>query len=156
MSMNKDLRAKYRVKTKSSKGTIILGETQKIDYKLLEDLWLSGVKLILENHSSDDVFSFNVVDKDFLFKGDLYPSTPTGAGIPGVEGLSWETVTPNGVHLDDFGTDLPVCTDTQSQGKEEAGYWACLKTGMYIEIKYTSTGATDVKVRSFLYLHKEK
>ena len=156
MSYNKDLREKYKVRTIGIKGSIPLGTTDVIDYKLTEDIWLSGIKLILENHASDDSINFNVVDKDFLFAGILYPATPTAAGIPGVDGLSWSQVTPNGVHLDDFGTDINVSTDCQDQGKEEPGYWAKLMSGMYIEIKYTSTGLSDVTVKCNLYLHKDK
>lgn len=43
-----------------------------------------------------------LVDKAFLYAGTLYPATPTEAGIPGVEGLAWADVQPNGVELGDY------------------------------------------------------
>jgi len=156
MSYNKDLREKYKVRTMGVSGSIANGTTDSVDYKLMENLWLSGVRLVLNNQSIDDSLDFNIVDKEFLFAGSLYPATPTEAGIPGVDGLSWSQVTPNGVHLDDFGKGYQVATDKEDQGKEEPGYWAELIAGMYIEIKYTSTGATDVNLKANLYFHKEK
>lgn len=159
MSYNKDLREKYLVRTKGIKGIIPFGTTDVISYKLMHDKWLSGVKVILENHATDDELNFSIVDKDFLFgsgENQLYPSTPTLAGIPGVEGLTWQQVTPNGVHLDNFGETYQIATDKQDQGKEEPNYWAKLLNGMYIEVKYTSTGTTDVTLKCNLYFHKEK
>jgi hypothetical protein len=45
-----------------------------------------------------------LVDKDFVYAGmaGFYPATPTEAGIPGVEGLSWAQVQPDGVELGDY------------------------------------------------------
>ena len=156
MSFDKDLRIKYRVKTKGISGTANASSVSFIDYKLTEMMWMSGVKIILEGHVSGDVLNFNIVDKEFIYAGILYPPTPIEAGIPGTEGLTWAQVTPNGVHLENFGEDINVITDRQDQGKEEAGYWAELPAGLYVEIKYTSTGIDDVKVKANLYLHKPK
>lgn len=156
MSLNKDLRYKYKVRMYGVKGNIPAGTVDRIIYKLDTEQWLSGAHVILKNHADDDCLDFNIVDKDFAYVGVLYPNTPTEAGIPGVEGLTWQQVTPNGVHLDDFGKCYQVCTDRQDQGKESPGYWAKIPINLYIEIKYTSTGNTDVLVKVNLHLHEEK
>ena len=156
MSLNKDLRAKYIAKIKSMRGVITAGTTGEVSYKLLQNYWLSGVRPYLEGQSSDDGMYMNVYDKEFLFAGQDYPTTPTEAGIQGVLGLSWQQIMPDGVPLELFGDNMAVQTDKQDQGKEEAGYWAHLKTGMYLVINYTSTGSVDVKFRANIYCHKQK
>ena len=156
MSLNKDLRVKYKVRTHGISGLVTGGQTQIVEYKLVKNMWFSAIRIILKNHADNDTVKLSAVDKDFLFVGTLYPATPSEAGIPEVSGLSWQQVTPNGVHLDDFGDMIQVMTDRQDQGKEEAGYWAKLLIGMYIEIKYKSTGVDDVLVKANLFLHEEK
>ena len=156
MSYNRDLREKYNVKTVGVSGVISSGTTESVYYKLTTNMWLSGVRLIMKEHQDNDSLNFNIIDRDFIFVGILYPSTPTEAGILNVDGLTWEQINPNGVHLDDFGLDIQLSTDKQDQGKEEPGYWAQLLSGMYIEIKYKSTGTVNVLCKANLYFHKEK
>jgi hypothetical protein len=50
-------------------------------------------------HWGDRVTNVQLVDKNFIYAGSLYPATPIEAGIPGTEGLSWADIMPSGVVL---------------------------------------------------------
>ena len=156
MSLNKDLRVKYKLRMVGVKRIISAGETESLLYKLEKNKWLSGIRIILKDHDDNDCLDLNIVDKEYLFKGKFYPETPTEAGIPGVEGLTWAQVIPDGVVLDAFGKDVQVSTDKQDQGKEQEGYWARLLQGMYIEIKYKSSSLSNVLLKANLFLHEDK
>jgi hypothetical protein len=45
------------------------------------------------------VIDVELIDTSFAYAGSLYPATPTEAGIPEVEGMSWEDIMPGGVVL---------------------------------------------------------
>lgn len=48
------------------------------------------------------VIACQLIDHTFAYAGSLYPATPTEAGIPGVNGMSWEDIMPDGVVLGDY------------------------------------------------------
>lgn len=127
-----------------------------------------GVGLyIKEGYAFTDVFNWGIrvedvklVDKNFLYAGVLYPATPTETGIPGVEGLSWVEVMPNGLVLGDYcdagGVDSEnrgwrFWADESNQGGADidnlAGYGELL-AGCFLVIKITKPveAATTTKV----------
>lgn len=119
----------FRVRYKGIKGIAAAGQTTDIDYELTEERYLNGVHLILENHSSEDSVTFQVIDKNNI----------TGLGVNYI--------------LDQFGDSWNICTDQQSQNCAQPSYYAKIIPGLFIRIKYISTGQSNVKVRANLFLH---
>jgi hypothetical protein len=111
--------------------TISYGTTDNLDYKLTEDRFINGVNIILKDHTFDDTVCFQIVDVDDVL----------GYGA--------------GVVLDEFGTNWGVCEDQQNQGQILISYPALVYTGLYVRIRYTSTGLVDVKLKANLFLHKK-
>jgi hypothetical protein len=130
------------------KWSAAAGVSTNCDYKILEERYVNGINLILKNHVYGDSVKFQVVDKEFLFAGVLYPATYTG-GIP------WSTAVPTGVVLNEFGSSWYVSEDTQAQGFLILPYPAKLLANFYIRIVYTSTAANAVDVCANLFLHKK-
>ena len=122
--------------------------TTNIDYKLTEERYINGVDLILKDHEFGDTAKFQVVDKEYVYAGILYPADY--GGIP------WSTAQPNGVVLDEFGTDWNIASDEQHQHPVLLPYPARILVDLYIRIVYTSVGTVnDVKLRANLFLHKK-
>lgn len=112
------------------KGTCPFGTTYNLDYKLPYDCILTGGFLILKDHVYGDTVTQQVVDIDNVL----------GYGA--------------NVVLKEFVTDWNVAEDTQSQPMIVAGYPAKPFENLYLRVKYTSTGATDVKISVNYLLHK--
>lgn len=101
----------------------------------------------------DDRLDFIVVDKDYLYKGILYPEQyDDGQGTI----LDWSVAAPNGVELDEFGSDWYVDDSTKTQLDVITPYPARIFSGLYMRIRYHAIGTTnDVKVKVNTYLHKK-
>ncbi len=84
---------------------------------------------MLTGQNIGDSLCFQVVDKDGLYA-------------------------PAGTVLNQFGTNIPVDTDAQSQDWYDSPYVAYLYQGLYIRVKYTSTGVDSVNLRAVVRLHK--
>lgn len=50
----------------------------------------------------DRITKAELVDKEFVYAGLLYPATPAEAGIPGTQGLGWIDVVPDGQVLGSY------------------------------------------------------
>lgn len=108
----------------------------------------------------DRVTAVSVVDKDFAYAGLAYPATPTEAGVPGVEGLSWAEVMPDGVVLGSYTDDFCEepnrgwrlwCEDGNQGGMDidPLGGFGKLPALAYITViieKTATSGATDAAI----------
>lgn len=111
-------------------GTATAGTTTDIDMVLAEARLLDGTELLLVNQAAGDSITFQVVDKDNVLG--------YGAGLV----------------LDQFASSWFVVADKQSQGQVRLPYSAEVPAGIYLRIKYTSTGGTNVTVQCNYFLHK--
>ena len=122
---------KFRFRGKGMSGTGAAGTLTNIDYKVTEERFINGVRLILANHTIDDNVHFEIVDVDNVLG--------YGAGLV----------------LDRFGDTWYVNPDMACQGDILIDYPAKIYAGLYIRVVYNSEGETDVKVKANLYLHKQ-
>lgn len=112
-------------------GTATAGATTNIDYALPEDRYINGMEMFLTNHVDGDNITFQVVDVNNIL----------GLGA--------------GAVLDEFATNWYVAADESRQGHYLLSYPALLYQGLYVRIRYTSVGGTNVTVRANLFLHKK-
>ena len=133
----------FRFRGQSFLGEVNHNETKDIDFKIEEERWINGGRLVVDNRGEGDKCTFEVVDKDYLYAGTLYPAD--------FNGVAWETAAPNGVVLDTFIDSffIPTTGDLQVN----LAYPARLVAGLYVRLKYTSTHAGGAKVKCNLYLH---
>ena len=131
---------------------------EKIDLQLPAetDRDINGLHLYLKNHTWYDRCDFQIVDKDFLYKGSLYPETPFEAGLPAAEGAPWSSVVPDGVVLNTFGAGWNIDHERVSQKAVILPIKASILEGMVIRLNYThcrepDTEALEVKANYFLY-----
>lgn len=130
----------FRARMKGFMGTAIKGTVTNIDCQIAEERFLNGVNLVLNNHEYGDNICFQVVDKDRLYAGILYP-----VEVPGE------------VILDEFGCNWYVSADKQDQDQIIVPYPARIYSGLYIRIVYNSIGTqNDIGVAINLYLHKKE
>lgn len=118
-----------RFRGKGVAFTATAGTTTDCDYKLTEARLIDGTQIIVKDHAFGDHVAFQVVDVDNLL----------GYGA--------------GTVLDSFGTEWYLCSDKQDQGLIRMPYSAELVAGLYIRLKYTSVGATNVSVKLNLFVH---
>lgn len=122
----------FRARFKGITGTATKTTTTNIDYKMPEDRYINGVRLIMKNHEDGDYVKFQVVDVDNIL----------GYGA--------------GTVLDEFGDTWYVDSASDTQPDVIVPYPAKILKDLYIRIIYNSTGTTnDVTVRANLYLHKK-
>lgn len=119
----------FRARFKGITGIAMAGTTTNIDYKITEERYINGVRLILSDHADGDYLDFEVVDIDNIL------------------GLGAGTV------LDQFGSNWFVDDSSKTQPDVIVPYPAKIISGLYIRLKYTSTGITNVNVKANLYLH---
>jgi len=113
-------------------GIAVKTTTTNIDYKLTEERWINGIRLILEKHVDGDKVDFQVVDVDNIL----------GYGA--------------GFLLDEFGKDWWVDSQLCTQPDVIVSYPARILANLYLRIKYHSVGTVDdVQVRANLFLHKK-
>ena len=121
----------YKFKGVGLKWTAIAGTTTDCDYEVAAERDLDAVDLILENHSADDTLTFQVVDVNNVL----------GYGP--------------GVVLNEFATNWRIDPTKRDQGEPfTAGYRATILAGLFLRIKYASTGTTDVILRVNYSLHE--
>lgn len=89
---------------------------------------IAGGYCISDKYGWDDrIKVVEVVDKNFLYAGGLYPATPLEAGIEGTEGLSWADIMPTGVVLETYhDNDVPEANAGWS-------FWAGERVGDFNE-----------------------
>jgi hypothetical protein len=119
----------YYFRGKGVAGSITAGTTGNLDYKLTSERWINGCHLILRNHAWDDSLLFQVVDVDNVL----------GYGA--------------GAVLNEFASTWQITEDKQDQGIFKIEYPAKILNGLYIRIRYTSTGAANVGVKCNYFLH---
>jgi hypothetical protein len=111
-------------------STISAGTTNNVDHLVSAQRYINGCHLILDGHAIGDTLKFQVVDVNNIL----------GYGA--------------GVVLNEFATNWQVVTDKQDQGVFKIEYPARINAGLYIRIRYTSTGEQDVVVKCNLFLHE--
>ena len=121
----------FRFRGTSFSGTATAGVTTDIDILISEVRWINGGCLILKSHAFGDSITFQIVDKDNIF----------GYGA--------------GTVLDEFIKDFYMNDQSQAQDQIMLDYPARLPANIYMRLKYTSTGATNVDVKCNLFLHKK-
>jgi hypothetical protein len=119
----------FRFRGASFSGIAIAEATTDIDYLLTAERWINGGILLLQNHNFNDSYVFQVVDKDNVL----------GYGA--------------GVVLDEFIKDYFVDSDNQAQQQLMLDYPARIYAGLYLRLKYTSVGTTNVNIKCNLFLH---
>jgi hypothetical protein len=121
-----------RFRGKGIAFTATAGATTTHTYKphATEMVLIDGTQLILKNHVDGDYVDFELVDVDNVL----------GYGA--------------GVVLDTFGETWWVVEGQINQGLLRFVYCAGIIPGLYIRVKYTSVGGTNVSVRLNLFLHK--
>lgn len=109
--------------------TAIAGATTDGEYKLTANRIIDGTQIICKNHVHGDKVTFQVVDKDNIL----------GYGA--------------GTVLDDFGVDWYLAEDQMDQKPIRLSYSAEIFSGLYIRVKYTSVGGTNVEVKVNIFMH---
>lgn len=110
-------------------GSANSGTSTTIDYKLTDDMLLTGSQVLTNGTAFGDSLSFQIIDID---------------GI----------LTPAGTVLGQFVTNWQLRTDSQEQIKIEINYPAKIYSGLYLRLIYNSTGNSDVLVSINYFLHK--
>lgn len=122
----------FRARFKGISGTAAQDTTTDIDYKLTEERYINGVRLIADNHVMGDKVDFQVVDVDNIL----------GYGA--------------GVVLDEFGKDWYLDPNVCTQPDVLVPYPAKILANLYIRLKYHSVGTSnDVDLKCNLFLHKK-
>jgi hypothetical protein len=110
--------------------TATAGTSTDHDYKITEARLLEVPIILAKNHAWGDYIRFQIVDVDNVI----------GYGA--------------GVVLDEFATTWYLDPDLCSQPRPDVWYSAEVIANLYIRVKYTSVGATDVEVKINLCNHK--
>jgi hypothetical protein len=122
----------FEVKATGYKGTATSGTTSNVDFAIgAEERYTNGIKLLLKNHADEDTLGLQIVDKDNVLG--------YGAGLV----------------LKTFGINWNVDSEKSDQGQNVFNYAAKIPAGVYVRVVYVSTGATDVKIKLNLLLHKK-
>ena len=116
--------------TQGKLQTIPAGTTVSIDFKIIDDSFISGGILLTKNAAFGDKASFQVVDVDNII----------GYG--------------NNVVLGQYITNWYMRSDSEMQINENMPYPAKIMSGLYLRIIYTSIGQTDVDIAIIYKLHK--
>ena len=133
----------------SAADVIGVGKQSSIEWKLDEERFINGTHIMLKGHTFSDFYDIEIVDKDFIFAGSLYPEKYDNDGVM----LDWSVVSPDGVVLDGFIKDWYVVEDMQGQKPIKLEYPARLLEGMYIRLKYTAHGSENIQVKLNGFLH---
>jgi hypothetical protein len=111
----------YRVNFKGQgmqSGIALAGQTTNLDFQLSEDRLIYGGQAILKDHVYGDKITMQIIHK---------------AG--GVDSI-----------LGEYVKDWAIAEDVQAQGAIMVTYPTKVTAGLYMRIKYVSTGGVDVKV----------
>ena len=118
----------YKVALEGFSGVAVAGTTTEIIHKFISEKSLCGARAILSKHSVDDTIDFEIYDKD---------------GI----------IAPAGTVLNQFCTNWAVVPDQCTQGDLVFSYVARVYAGLWIRVKYHSTGTEDVAVKINMFTH---
>jgi len=119
--------AGFRFRGTSFTGTALAESTTDIDYKLVNERYINGGRLLVSNIGSNDKLTFQVVD------------------VENVLGFGENVV------LDEFITDYYVPTSGNLEVKLD--YPAKIMSGLYVRLKYTNSTQLDTLIKCNLYLH---
>lgn len=125
-SSNENYEAKYQ----GFHGSIPPGSTASLDFKIINERYISGMQMIVKGAGPNDVVGLFVVDKDAVF----YPT---------------ETV------LKQFGETWGIDDQFQQQDDIEIGFVAKINAGLYLRFTYTNTGTNTVRFTSNTYLYQK-
>lgn len=118
----------FRFRGASFSGIVAgLGVVTNLDYKIIEERYINGGRLLVDSIGPNDQIVFQVIDKDNIL----------GFGA--------------NVVLDEFITDYFVPTSGNLEVKLD--YPAKIMPGLYIRLKYKNTGDMSTVVKCNLYLH---
>jgi hypothetical protein len=109
--------------------TATAGTTTDYDYKFTSARLIEAPIVMCKNHAWGDYLRFQVVDVDNIM----------GYGA--------------GVVLDEFATTWYMDDSVQTQRPVDLWYSAEMISGLYIRVKYTSVGGTNVDVKINLCNH---
>lgn len=121
----------FRFRGASFTGTAVASSTSDIDFKITECRWINGGCLILRNHAFGDSITFQIVDVDNIL------------------GYGANTV------VDEFIKDFYLDDEKHGQDSIMLDYPARIPINLYMRLKYTSVGNTNVDVKCNLFLHKK-
>ena len=119
----------FRARFEGISGTAAAGTTTDIDHLISEERYINGIRLIISDHIDGDKIDFQVIDKDNIL------------------GFGANTV------LDEFGKNWFVDPGVCTQPDVVVPYPAKIMAGLYIRVKYHSTGASPVNIKANMYLH---
>jgi hypothetical protein len=111
-------------------ATATAGTTTNIDLKLVDDCFITGGVLRTNAATFGDHATFQVIDIDNIL------------------GYGANTI------LGQYNTNWYMCSDRQTQVDENSPYPAKILANLYLRVKYTSIGSTDVIVCLNYRLHK--
>ena len=113
-------------------ATATAGASTNIDYKLLDDCFLSGGQLFVKNAKFGDSVTLQVVDKDNVL----------GFGA--------------GVVLKQFITNYALRDDQEEQYNQDLPNVSKVIAGLYLRLIYNSVGTIAPSVEMNLHLYKAK
>ena len=111
-------------------GTAVAGTTSDIDFKLTDDCFITGGNLRTSAANFGDHCTLQVIDIDNIL------------------GYGANTV------LGQYCTNWYMCSDKQEQINETIPYPAKVLTNLYLRIKYTNIGSSDIQIAISYRLHK--
>lgn len=117
----------FRFRGASFSGAAATGVTTDIEYRIIQERYINGGRLLVDNIGLNDRMTFQVVDKDNVL----------GLGA--------------GAVLDEFISEYYVPQDGNLEVRLD--YPARIMAGLYLRLKYTSTHASGCTVKCNLYLH---
>ena len=120
----------FRFRGQGFSDVVLAGEEKNIDFRMDSDKYVNGVQIMLNGHVTGDHAHFQIIDVDNILG--------YGAGFV----------------LDEFANTWYFSGSEDSQGQFILDYPAKILQGLYIRLKYQSTGQNDVKVFCNTFLHK--
>lgn len=117
------------------------------DHKVLDDSMVDGGRIIATNVVAGDKITCQVIDKEYVYAGILYPAD--------YNGIAWNIAQPNGVVLREFIKDWYLTPGINLQWDFQVDYPAKILGNMYVRVIYDSIGTeNDVKLFVNYKLHK--
>lgn len=117
------------------------------EHKVIDDSIVDGGRIITTNTVAGDNLTCQIVDKEYVYAGILYP--------PNYNGTEWSVAQPNGVVLNEFITNWYLTPAANLQWDFTINYPAKIYGGLYVRVIYTSVGTeNDVNLYINYKLHK--
>ena len=120
-------KSKLNYAAKGVKSTVPSGTTYDLDMRVADDALITGAWVVTLGSEFGDLASFQIVDVDGIY-------------------------TPAGTVLNTFITDWNLVGDVNID--MDIQYPAKIFAGLYLRLKYTSVGPTDIKLAANWKLHK--